>query len=104
MCTDPGFTRDLLARVVEEVLAPWIACLRRHFPRSTKISGVDAAASPPIVNLTLLRDWVASSIPRIRELCGPGVAVANWAGERYLKQPEEMLDLKRLVGPGPLLG
>jgi len=30
--------------------------------------------------------------------------VANWAGERYLRRPEEMLDLKRIVGPGSLLG
>ncbi|MDQ7841403.1 MAG: uroporphyrinogen decarboxylase family protein [bacterium] len=104
MYTDPEFARDLLARISEEVLAPWIVYLQRHFPHSTKISGVDATASPPIVNLTLLREWVVPSILRLRELSGPGVAVANWAGERYLKRPEEMLDLKLLVGPGPLLG
>jgi hypothetical protein len=30
--------------------------------------------------------------------------VTNWAGERYLRTPEEMLDLKLTVGPGFLLG
>jgi hypothetical protein len=65
---------------------------------------VDAIASPPIVNLPILKEWVAPYILRLRELCGPEVYVANWAGERYLRNPEEMLDLKRTVGPGSLLG
>lgn len=104
ICTDPAFARDLLARITEDVLAPWIIYLQRHFPHSAKVSGVDATASPPIVNLTVLREWVVPSILRLREWCGPGVAVANWVGEHYLRQPEEMLDLKRLVGPGPVLG
>jgi hypothetical protein len=32
------------------------------------------------------------------------VFVANWVGEQLLERPEEMLDLKLLVGPGSLLG
>ena len=102
--TDPDFARDLLARITEEVLAPWILYQQRHFPDSARFNGVDATASPPIVSPALLRDWVAPSILRLRELCGPGVFVANWVGEQYLERPEEMLDLKLLVGPGSLLG
>lgn len=102
--TDPVFARDLLARITDEVLGPWIIYQTRHFPNSTKISGVDATASPPIVNLPLLRDWVAPPILRLREQCGTGVSVANWVGERYLERPEDMLDLKLRVGPGSLLG
>ena len=30
--------------------------------------------------------------------------VANWVGEQLIERPEEMLDLKLLVGPGSLLG
>ena len=102
--TDPDFAGDLLARITDEVLGPWIVYQARHFPNHTKISGVDATASPPIVNLPLLRDWVAPPILRLRAQCGPGVSVANWVGERYLERPEDMLDLKRLVGPASLLG
>jgi len=104
ICTDPAFARDLLARITDEVLAPWIAYQLRHFPNTPKISGVDATASPPIVNLPLLRDWVAPSILRLREQFGPRISVSNWVGERYLERPEEMLDLKLQVGPGSLLG
>ena len=44
------------------------------------------------------------SILRLRETLVPEVGVANWAGERYLKHPEEMLELKLAVGPGALWG
>jgi len=102
--TDPDFARDLLARITDEVLGPWIVYQTRHFPNSTKISGVDATASPPIVNLSLLRDWVAPPILRLREQCGTRISVANWVGERYLERPEDMLELKLRVAPGSLLG
>jgi hypothetical protein len=32
------------------------------------------------------------------------VYVANWAGERYLPTPAEMLELKLAIGPGALWG
>jgi uroporphyrinogen-III decarboxylase len=104
ICTDPNFARELLTRITEEVLGPWIAYQQSHFPSSATVNGVDATASPPIVNLVLLREWVAPPLLRLRTLCGPGVFTANWAGERFLTRPQEMLDLKLAVGPGWLLG
>jgi uroporphyrinogen-III decarboxylase len=102
--TDPGFATELLTRITDDVLAPWIMHQRRRFPDSTRISGVDATGSPPIVNLPLLREWVIPPILRLRELCGSGIAVANWVGERLLPNPEAMLELKLRAGPGSLLG
>ncbi len=99
---DPEFAQGLMDAVVEEVLAPWILYQKRRFPGSTKISGADATASLPLVNLPVLRRWVVPSIRRLREICGPEVFVANWAGERYLPDPVGMLDLKLAVGPGAL--
>ncbi|HYL80713.1 MAG TPA: hypothetical protein VEU07_07870, partial [Candidatus Acidoferrum sp.] len=52
----------------------------------------------------LLEEWVMPSLLRLREICGPGVFVANWVGERYLSRPEAMLDLKCRIGSGALLG
>jgi len=101
---DPDFARDLIGRLTEKVLAPWIHYQRRRFPRAVRISGADATASPPIVNLALLREWVAPSILRLRDLCGPEVSVANWVGEHCLARPELMLELKLAVGPGTLWG
>jgi hypothetical protein len=100
----PDFVRTLLARLTEEVLAPWILHQRSCLPSATRIVGADAIASLPIVNLSILRDWVVPSIERLRALSNSQVSVSNWVGERLLKQPVEMLDLKLKVSPGSLLG
>ena len=104
MYEDPEFARGLMEAVTEEVLAPWILYQKRCFPGSTGVSGADATASLPIVNLPVLRRWVSPYIQRLRELCGPEVYVANWVGERLLPDPAEMLELKLAVGPGALWG
>jgi hypothetical protein len=101
---DSGFARNLLERLTEEVLAPWIVYQKAHFPDVIKITGADAVASLPIVNLSILQDWVLPYIQRLREWCPIEVQVVNWVGERYLKRPEEMLALKKLAGPGLIQG
>ncbi len=102
--TDPEWVRDLLRCITEEILVPWIWHQKHAFPRATKISGADAIASVPVVNLAILKQWVVPYVLRLRELCGPGVYVANWIGEHRLKQPEAMLDLKLQVCPGSIQG
>ena len=100
MYTDPDFARSVLDRVVEEVLAPWILHLKKQFPRATGISGDDATGSLPIVNLEILREWIVPYVLRLKEICGPEIYVPNWVGEHNLKNPEEMLDIKRQACPG----
>jgi uroporphyrinogen-III decarboxylase len=104
MHEDPEFARGVMDAVTDEVLAPWILYQRRCFPGATRISGADATASLPIVNLPVLRRWIIPSIERLRAFCGPEVSVANWVGERCLPDPTEMLRLKLAVGPGALWG
>jgi hypothetical protein len=100
----PDFARMLLERLTEEVLAPWILYQKDCIPSATGISGADAVASIPIINLTILREWVVPWIERLRALVGHQVSVSNWIGEHYLKRPVEMLDLKLKVGYGSLRG
>ncbi len=100
---DPSFARSLFDRLVEDVLAPWIAYQRRIFPHSP-VRGVDATASLPLVNLPILRDWAAHYIRRLREEFEPTFYVSNWVGEAYLRQPAQMLDLKLQAHPGCLYG
>jgi len=102
--TDPDFARSLLDRLTEEVIAPWIQYQKEHFPNAKSVCGSNATASLPIVNPHILRDWVVPDVLRLREWCGPEVYVPNWVGEKYLKNPEEMLDLKLQVCPDFLEG
>jgi uroporphyrinogen-III decarboxylase len=101
---DPDFVRDMFDRIVEEVLAPWIMYLKKEFPDVKSISGDDASGSLPIVNPDIVRDWIVPYVLRLRELCGPEIYVPNWVGENYLKNPQEMLDLKYQVCPGFIEG
>lgn len=100
----PDFVRNLFDAIVETVLAPWILYQKRHFPNATSIGGSDATASLPIVNMRMLEEWAVPYILRLREICGPEVYVPNWVGERYLKDPREMLAFKLQVSPGFLEG
>jgi hypothetical protein len=101
---DPEFAQSLLDRLTEEVLAPWIFHLKKHFPEVPAIAGNDATASLPIVSPKLLERWVVPSILRLRELCGPEVRVSNWVGESILKDPSWVLKLKLKVCPDFLEG
>jgi uroporphyrinogen-III decarboxylase len=92
--SDPPFAAHLLDLVTNDILAPWIACQKQHFPHATSISGADAIASLPIVNMHILREWALPYIRRLRETCDPAVYVGNWVGERLSHAPQEMLDLK----------
>jgi uroporphyrinogen-III decarboxylase len=97
--SDPGFVRTLFDRITEELLAPWILRLKKEFPLSKSVCGSDATGSLPLVDLEILKEWIIPYVIRLRELCGPNVYVPNWVGESYLKNPEELLDLKRQVCP-----
>lgn len=101
---EPDFVNEVMVRLVEEVLAPWILYQKAHFSQSRRINGADAVASLPIINLKIFKKWVVPYILRLRELCGEGVYVVNWVGEALLPKPVEMLELKRQVALDCILG
>ncbi len=101
---EPSFARGLFDAIVEEVLAPWILYQKKHFPNATSISGSDAYASLPILNMEIFEEWVLPYILRLREICGDEVYVPNWIGEKLLKKPEDMLALKLQASPAFLEG
>lgn len=101
---DPPFAHALLDRVTEGVLAPWIRYQHEQVPSAEAVIGSDAVASLPIVSPRVLREWIVPGVEHLRARCEMRVSVNNWVGEHYLKQPAEMLDLKRKVSVGALLG
>jgi len=100
----PAFAGALFDRIVEELLAPWILYLKEKFPEAKGFCGNDATSSLPIINMDILRNWVAPYIQRLRQICGPEIYVPNWVGESHLKNPEEMFELKMQVCPNFLEG
>lgn len=104
MILNPSFARGLFDAIVDEVLIPWILYQKKHLPNATSISGSDATASPPILSVKMLEEWVVPYILRLREICGPEVYVPNWVGEQAIKEPERLMDLKLQVNPGFLQG
>ncbi len=100
----PDFALELFDRITEELLAPWILYLKEKFPNARSINGNDATSSLPIVNMGILKDWIAPYVLRLKEICGPEVYVPNWVGESHLKNPEEMFALKLQVCPKFLEG
>jgi len=100
----PVFARELLRRVTEEVLAPFLLFQKAHLPTAETALGADALASLPIVNIEILREWCAPYILQLRKLTGLNVVVENWVGERFLKDPVRMLDLKLRVAGEAIQG
>jgi hypothetical protein len=54
--------------------------------------------------MSILEEWIVPYILRLRKICGPEVYVPNWVGERYLKDPEKLLEQKLKVCPGFIEG
>ena len=97
---DPEFVRELLDRITEALLAPWVVHLKETFPKADRFCGDDASSSLPLLNPDILQEWVIPYVQRLERLCGFDLYVPNWVGESCLKEPKRMLDLKNQVCPG----
>ena len=95
----PDFARNLFECVTEEVLIPWLLYLKDKFPQAPAFVGADALASLPVINETMMAQWVVPYIERLREAVGPNVCVPNHTGERYSKNPEKIMDFRRRANP-----
>lgn len=104
MCIRPKFAHELMTRVTEEVLIPWLEYLKGKFPHAPALVGADALSSLPIVNIRFMHEFNAPYIERLREASGAAVCVPNWTGERYAKNPEEVMDIRLRVNPGFVQG
>ena len=98
--TDPDFAKELFKRINHELLIPWLSHLHEKFPHTPAIVGADAMASLPMVTPAIMEDWLAPGIEELQRALTPPVCVPNWTGERYAKNPEKVLDIRRRVNPG----
>jgi uroporphyrinogen-III decarboxylase len=105
--TDPPFAHRLLAFLTDEVLIPWVQA-QREATGQPKISGngADAAASPPIVTVEILEEFVMPYVARMNEKIGNVTSMGYWGYSYLYKNPEKfykMLGLMASVSPAALM-
>ena len=105
ICTEPDFARDLLTRITDEVLGPWITYQAGHFPNTPEDlrCGCDrlAADRQPAAAAGL----GGPPDPAAARAMRPGGSPwRTGSGSGTWSSPQDMLDLKLQVGPGSLLG
>ena len=101
---DPDFVEDLFKFIIDDLLAPWLSHLNTKFPNAPSFVGSDATASLPIINIKIFEKWVVQPIEKLREKIGPKVIVPNQTGESFLKNPEQLMDLRKRSNPNFIEG
>lgn len=100
----PDFAHRLLAWLTDEVLIPWLEVQREAVGQPGAAGlGADAVASPPIVTVEILEEFVMPYITRMDERIGPVNSIGYWGYSRLARKPEKfhrMLELMTTVAPG----
>jgi uroporphyrinogen-III decarboxylase len=102
--TDPAFAHRMLTFLTDEVLIPWVQTQREAIGEPEAVgTGADAVASPPIVTVEILEEFVMPYVARMNERIGPVTSIGYWGYSRLFRKPEKfhrMLELMASVGPG----
>ncbi len=104
--TAPQFVHRLLAFLTDEVLIPWVQTQREVIGQAhSPANGADAAASPPIVTVEILEEFVMPYILRMNEKIGNVTGMGYWGYSYLFKNPvkfRRMLELMASVSPKTL--
>ena len=107
MLTSPEFVHRLFTFLTDEVLIPWVQTQREVIGQTeASASGADAAASPPIVTVEILEEFVMSYVARMNEKIHNVTSVGYWGSSCLYKHQEKfqkMLELMASVSPSLLL-
>ncbi|MDH4267676.1 MAG: uroporphyrinogen decarboxylase family protein, partial [Deltaproteobacteria bacterium] len=104
--TAPQFAHRLLTFLTDEVLIPWVQAQREAIGQPYgPANGADAAASPPIVTVEILDEFVMPYILRMNQKIGKVTGMGYWGYSYLFKNPvkfKKMLELMALVNPKTL--
>jgi len=99
----PQFVHRLFKFICDDVLAPYIETMRREVDMPDLImDGRDAWASPPMINLDMMDEYVVAYTQRLRDKLGSRLITrGNW-GDAKSNDPERFFTQKLHCCPGLL--
>ncbi|MBW2283645.1 MAG: hypothetical protein JRF65_03475 [Deltaproteobacteria bacterium] len=101
MVEDPAFTQRLFRFICDDVLAPYIHAMRKEsgYP-GLLADGNDAWASPPMITLDMMDEYVVANAERLRKAVGGKLVTrGNWGDAKSL-DPERFWEQKLKCSPG----
>jgi len=103
----PKFAHELLKRLCDDVLLPWIRVQHETVPQARFIVVADAWGSLPNVDLRIFEEFVIPYIERLddgAQQFGIRVSGAGYWGESCLQQPLKLLEAKAQISRYSPLG
>ena len=99
----PEFVHRLMEFLCDEVLVPFLEAVRREAGNpDLPLDGRDAWASPPLITLDMMDEYVVAYTERLRRRLGPGLITrGNW-GDAKSRDPERFFAQKLRCSPGGL--
>jgi hypothetical protein len=103
MVENPGFAHRLFDFLCDEVLSPYIEAMRNEIGDPDSLAdGADAWASPPLLTLDMMDEYVVAYTERLRRNLGDKVVTrGNW-GDAKNRDPERYMAQKLRCSPSVL--
>jgi uroporphyrinogen-III decarboxylase len=98
---NPNFTHRLFTFLCDEVLVPYIEAMRNETGTPSLLAdGNDAWASPPMITLDMMDEYVVAYKERLRGKLGDKIVTrGNW-GDAKSRDPERFMAQKLKCSPG----
>ena len=103
MLENPVFVHRLFEFLCDDVIAPFVETMRSEIGNPDLIAdGRDAWASPPMITLDMMDEYVVAYTERLRDRLGDRLLTrGNW-GDAKTKDPERFFSQKLQCSPGSL--
>ena len=80
---NPAFVHEVMAFLVDEVIAPYMNALLKAFPEVRLADGSDAVASLPFITQPMLDEFALGYIERLQKQAVKPAISDNWWGDSY---------------------